>query len=135
MKRLFQNTRGSTAVEFAFVAPAFLSMLFLTMEGGRMVWMHQALKDVAFATARCMAVDAANCGTEASRKSFAVSRAALSQIAIVANNVTIQTNVTCDSNTGQNRVTITRNFNSPVMGFFPSMSETVTSYACFPTLV
>lgn len=134
MKRLFASISGSTAVEFAFVAPAFLSMLFLTIEGARMVWINQALKDVAFSTARCMAVDETNCDTDAKRKSFAVSRALLSRIVITAADVTIEPNVTCNSNSGQNRVTVSKAFNSPVTGFFPGMAGNVSTHACFPTL-
>ena len=134
MKRLLASIAGNTTVEFALVAPAFLSMLFLAMEGGRMVWTNQALKDVAFATARCMAVDETNCNTDAKRKTFAVSRALLSRIVLATTDVTIEPNVTCNSNAGQNKVTVSKAFNSPVTGFFPAMGSTITTHACFPTL-
>jgi Flp pilus assembly protein TadG len=134
MIRLFANSRGNTTVEFAMVAPAFLSMLFLTIEGGRMVWTNQALKDVAFATARCMTVDAATCDTDAKRKTFAVTHAARSGITLAAADVTIQPNVTCDSNPAQNRVTVTEAFNSPVTGFFEAMPQNIVTHACFPVL-
>jgi Flp pilus assembly protein TadG len=133
--RLWQDRRGGTAVEFALIAPAFLSMIFLGIEGGRMIWMEQALKDVAFATARCMSVDGINCATSAQQKSFGVTRAGLSNIAITAGDVVIDANVVCDSNSNQNRVTVSKAFNSPVAGLFPAVPTTVSAYACFPRLI
>ncbi len=135
LHRLFRDVGGATVVEFALVAPVFLSMVFLTLEGGRMLWLKQGLQDVAFSTARCIAVDPVNCDTDAKRKSYAVSRAATTRIIISASDVVIQANQTCDGNAGQNKVSVTKAFNSPVNGFFPAAPTTLTSHACFPTLV
>ena len=47
---------GTTAIEFALVAPIFMMFLFGTIEFGRLLWTEQALQETAIAGARCMAI-------------------------------------------------------------------------------
>ena len=55
--RIFGQARGGTAaIEFAIVAPAFMMLLFGTVEFGRLLWTQQALQETAIAGARCMAI-------------------------------------------------------------------------------
>jgi Flp pilus assembly protein TadG len=51
-----QACGGTAAIEFALVAPAFLGLLFGTVEFGRLLWTEQALQETAIAGARCMAI-------------------------------------------------------------------------------
>jgi Flp pilus assembly protein TadG len=47
---------GTTAIEFALVAPVFLMLVFGTIEFGRLPWTQQALQQTAIAGARCVAI-------------------------------------------------------------------------------
>ncbi len=51
-RRLSSRRRGSTAVEFAFVAPVFLLAFFVLIEFARLVMVQQALTDAARAGCR-----------------------------------------------------------------------------------
>lgn len=56
LRSLFRACGGATAVEFAFVAPMFLMLVFGTVEFGRLLWTKQALQETAIAGARCVAI-------------------------------------------------------------------------------
>jgi len=58
---LGQAQGGTSAIEFALVAPAFLALLFGTVEFGRLLWTEQALQETAIAGARCMAILQSGC--------------------------------------------------------------------------
>ena len=55
-RSLFCACGGATAVEFAFVAPMFLMLVFGAIEFGRLLWTKQALQETAIAGARCVAI-------------------------------------------------------------------------------
>ena len=58
---LGQAQGGTSAIEFALVAPAFLALLLGTVEFGRLLWTEQALQETAIAGARCMAILQSGC--------------------------------------------------------------------------
>lgn len=51
-KTFHQNARGSVLVEFALVSTVFITALFAVLEFGRMLWIHNALRDAARRGAR-----------------------------------------------------------------------------------
>ena len=130
---LLRDRRGAAVLEFALLAPVFLASLFVIIEGGRLVWMQQLLRQTAFSAVRCAAIDTVNCATEAQRKNYAVARAARSGTRITASAVTITPGAVCNGNGGSNQVTISVPFNSPVAGLL-GVPATVTASACFPAI-
>ena len=130
--RLARDQRGATAVEFAFVAPIFLMFLLMMLEGARMMWTQGALQEAAASAARCSAVKSTNCTSEALVKSYAVSRAANSQITIAASTVTVDNAVTCGTLGNMQRVTINTPWSSAATSLLPGAPTRLNVYSCFP---
>jgi Flp pilus assembly protein TadG len=63
LRRCARARRGASAVEFALVLPACLMLLFGVMEGGRALWLQNALNYAVEQAARCAAIDTNNCGS------------------------------------------------------------------------
>jgi Flp pilus assembly protein TadG len=62
---LRRNRSGAAAVEFALVAPLFLSLVIGTVELSRWAWGAAATRDLAARAARCITVTPALCGSVA----------------------------------------------------------------------
>lgn len=133
LRHLRACIRGTTATEFALIAPVFFTILFGVVEGSRMVWTQQTLDEVAYATARCMAVDTA-CDSTTEQQAFAVARATGYGVAITSGQVTPSNTATCGGIANSNGVTIDFAFSSPVSGLIPGMPRTVQAKSCYPTL-
>ena len=118
--------------EFALIAPVFLTMLFGTIEGSRLLWTKQTLDEVAYSTARCMSVT--DTCDAAGAQSYAVARAQGYGIAITAEAVAPQTASDCDGFPNSSRVTITHDFDSVMGGFMPDLSTEIEADSCFPEL-
>jgi Flp pilus assembly protein TadG len=67
------DVRGAAAVEFAIVAPALILLLLAIIEGGKMLWMQNALQYAVERAARCAVVDTTTCGTPDEVQSYAAS--------------------------------------------------------------
>jgi Flp pilus assembly protein TadG len=130
--RLLRSRKGATLVELALVAPIFILMVFGLIEFGRAYWTRQTLQEVAYQTARCMALDS-QCATETQRRSFAVNRAQDYAITIAAANVTVRSGVTCRTRPNSHEAAITIAFQSALQGF-GLMPQTLTVRSCFPVL-
>ena len=76
-RRLLAERAGNTAVEFAIILPAFLSIFLGIMEFGRFLWTKNALNYAVEEAARCAAVNTTLCGTQALMQSFADDRSGL----------------------------------------------------------
>jgi len=61
LKKIRSDTSGGVAIEFAILGALFISLVLGVMEYARIMWIQQALQDVAFDTARCMTVDTLKC--------------------------------------------------------------------------
>lgn len=127
------DRRGATIVEFALLAPIFLSMLFAIVEGTRFLWIKQSLKEVAFSTARCTSVST-DCATPATRIAYAVARANAYGQRLATSGVAVTSNTTCNASGGMVRVTISTRFISPVVGLLPGIPPDVTGTGCYPLL-
>jgi Flp pilus assembly protein TadG len=136
MQRLATNAIGAVAVEFAFVAPVFLMFLFLMLDGGRMLFTQQSLNEVATATARCAALQAAGCTSTASAQNWATSRA-LTRGGLTLSNTKVELGVTCNSVSSMAKVTVSTAWKKSGMGLLPQsvVPVTLTSVACFPIKV
>lgn len=132
---LLRERRGATAVEFAFVAPVFLMMLFLLLDGGRMMFAKQSLNELAAAAARCAALKPTGCATASAVQSWAVSRGlARSNLSIVASDVAILTSTTCNGQASMAQATIAMTYRKGAMTLLPQsvVPATLTSVSCFP---
>jgi Flp pilus assembly protein TadG len=75
IRRMLGNARGSTAVEFAAVAPLFFMLICGVIEGALLVWTQVGLQHGAQAAARCATVNPTTCGTSASIQNYAAQQA------------------------------------------------------------
>ena len=66
-------TRGTTTVEFAFVAPAMLLLLTGTLYLGLLVYSAMGMQSAVEKAARCYSVNATQCSTATSTQTYAQS--------------------------------------------------------------
>ena len=132
-RALLRDEHGGTAIEFALLGPALVIMLFGLIESGRLFWTQHTLDEVAYSTVRCMSVSA-DCDDQAAQQDFAVARAGAYGIAIAAADVAVQTNTTCRTFAGSNRVVIGAGFDSVMSDLIPQFPDAVEAEACFPRL-
>ncbi len=133
------DRRGSTAVEFAIVAPLLLMLMFAGLELARLLWTWQALQLASDQTARCVAISGTACTAPAS---YAVTTATgYGATGLLAANVQIAnappgiTNATaCNPPAGNTavRVTLSLAFTSVVGALLPNLSQTITTTSCYP---
>ncbi|MBC7908501.1 MAG: pilus assembly protein [Rhodospirillaceae bacterium] len=122
LRRLFQDRRGATAVEFALVLPVFLVLLLGTMELGRVMWAHSTLQFAA---------------EEASRYAIAHSSASNAEITAKAqahlvglNSGEVTVNVT--NNAATVTVQLTHNFQFATAGLLPYGNMALSATSRFP---
>lgn len=135
MMKLARDISGSTAVEFALVAPVFLMTLFLILDGGRMIFTKQALNELAVATARCAALKSPNCTTVSAAQSWAATRGVQrSMLQITSSNVTVVQSTSCNGQSNMAQATITMTYKKGAMNLLPQnvAPSQLTSIACFP---
>lgn len=70
---LWHDRRGGTAVEFALLAPAFLTMLIGTVMMAMMMFSNSSLHYAVQAAARCASVKSTVCSNAATTQAFAAS--------------------------------------------------------------
>ena len=68
-------TRGSVAVEYGIILPAFVILIFGLIDTGRLFWAQTTLDRAVEAAARCGAVDTIACGTAVKVRDYAVAEA------------------------------------------------------------
>jgi Flp pilus assembly protein TadG len=127
------SSRAATAVEFALVAPVFLTFIFLLIEGGRMEWTQQALQEVTFNSARCMALGTTSCSSTSAIQSYATSLASSRGISLANATITVASNQTCHSVSGMNRVFISLPY-QVASGRLPAGPTSLQASACFPSV-
>lgn len=129
-RSLSRCSTGAAILEFALLAPLFIAMLFGLIEFGRAYWTRQTLKEVAFHTARCIAIDDA-CATQQQRVAFAVARAGDYSILVAPSEVSAASGVTCRGQASSHEVAISIPFSSPIAGF-GFLPDRLEANACFP---
>lgn len=133
MKRLLHDARGSSITEFAFLGPVFLMMIFLVLEGGRMMFTKQALNELATASARYASLHpTADVATWAKARGLARSRLASS-----AMTVTPTASTTCNGAPGMTKVVIDLTYAKGAMNLLPqsAVPAKLTATGCFPNAV
>jgi Flp pilus assembly protein TadG len=136
VQHFLRNTRGGTAVEFAIVAPTFLMMIFLMLDGGRMLFTKQALNDLAIAGARCMALQATGCANATAAQTWVIARAR-QRSQLVLTTVTIDAATSCNGQTNMAKARIDYTYKKGPLNLLPqsAVPSTLTSISCFPVAV
>jgi Flp pilus assembly protein TadG len=75
MRRFISGVRGSGAVEFAVVLPAFLMFALGLVDCGRLLWTNGTLAHSVAAASRCAIVNTSSCGTTAAVQAYAATQA------------------------------------------------------------
>lgn len=140
LRILGQAHGGTTAIEFALVAPAFLGLLFGTVEFGRLLWTEQALQETAIAGARCMAILQSACTAGGRYYSSANTTTYVQQVArqwgvtLQTGDIQLTPNASCGSTIGFSQVTITSSFTTPVpqIVLLAAGGTSLSATACFP---
>jgi Flp pilus assembly protein TadG len=114
---------GTTAVEFALVAPALFLILFGAVEFGRLLWTQAALHFAVEEAARCASVTPSICGTSAQITAYAAN--AVSPLSIASTAFT-STTPSCG-----HQVSASFNYQFVVTGIFP-FTPALTAQACLP---
>ena len=126
---------GAVAVEFAVVALIFITFVLGIMEFSRLLWVKQAVTDVATRAARCATAGDANSATACTNNpeinDFAIAEAASMGIALTRNDVTVNQGVQCNGYSA-NLVDITFDFESPVADLIPGLMQEISVIACYP---
>jgi Flp pilus assembly protein TadG len=121
--RLWAGRAGSTAVEFALIAPALFMTLFAGIEFGRLLWTQSILHFAVESAARCASVTPTTCGTSSQITNYAASQAAALSIGAAA--------FTSSTPSCGHQVSASYSFQYIVTGYF-SFTPTLTARACFP---
>lgn len=109
--------RGSSAVEFAFVAPIVLFFTVGVLDVGRVVWFSATLESAASDTARFAMLRGADSNTPASAAEI-TAYATGQATGIPAGGLDVNVNWTPNNNPGGSvKITLTHNFQSYLIGF------------------
>ena len=126
---------GAVAIEFAIVALLFISFVLGIFEFSRLLWVKQAVTDVAARAARCATAGDANSATACTNNpeinDFAIAEAASMGILLVRNDVTVGQDVQCNGYRA-NQVDITFDFISPVADLIPGLMKEISVQGCYP---
>jgi Flp pilus assembly protein TadG len=137
---------GTTAIEFALVAPVFLMFLFGIVEFGRLLWTEQALQQTAVAGARCMAIahgaiqssPCASGGTysSSSTNTYIENIAGSWGLSVQDANIHLDpAGADCGGTSGLVEVKITSTFNTPVPQLvqLATGGTSLSATACYPS--
>jgi len=131
--------RGSTAIEFGFLAPVLLMMSFGIYEFGRWAWTLEALQESASRGARCVGIGQSACESSGAYNSsstvaYVQGVAAGWGISVPSADITSTNSTSCGGITGFSQVQISYVFNSAVAKIIPSGSSgtTLTVKSCYP---
>jgi Flp pilus assembly protein TadG len=113
--------RGTVAIEFAFVAPAFFLLVFGIIEFGRGLWTLNALHYSVEEAARCASINTVTCATASQVESFAASRSG----AAFTSSVFTATSASCGNQ-------VSASYSMPLYIPFATHSVTLTAQSCYP---
>lgn len=121
--RLRTAEDGSSAVEFALVAPILVSLIFGVFEFGRAIWTQGMLDYAVEQASRCASVNATTCGSSSATATYASQQT--SPLNLPASVFTASTG-SCG-----NLVSASYAFKFVATGLFP-YNITLTSQSCYP---
>jgi Flp pilus assembly protein TadG len=139
---LARDRRAVTAVEFAVVGVGLLTLIFGSIEFGRLLWVRQALQATAIQAARCIGVLATSCAaggaySEGKSQTYIIGLAGGWGVAVTAANLVLNPDASTGACSGKMsdvaEVTISYTFQSAVPALLPMLSsKALTGRACFP---
>lgn len=119
-----RENRGTTAVEFAVLAPVFVLMLLGIFEFGRALWTQASLQYATQRAARCAAVNTSTCDNASDTASYAAAQ--VLGITVPASDFTVST-PSCG-----HKIAASLPFRFVVSRLF-TYSITLTAQSCYPT--
>jgi len=142
VRRLWRDSGGAAAIEFAAVLGPLLLLTFGVIEFGRLLWTREALQETATAGARCMGMIASSCASggaysSANTDTYVEAVAAEWGVTLANANITLNNATTCagvSAPNGFSTVTITYSFQSVVPNEVKSLTggASLSNTACFP---
>jgi Flp pilus assembly protein TadG len=127
LRAVWQDRRGTTAVEMGLVAPALFMLLLGIAQFGYAFWLQNALDYAVTVAARCASVDSTNCGTSDNAKTYAANASGAGFSASV---FTATLGTTCGGKTGN---LVSGSVPVSLVIPFVDISLTLTSQACYPS--
>jgi|SRR5690348_9478383 Flp pilus assembly protein TadG len=121
---LWKERRGTAALEFAFLMPAFLVMFLGIMEFGRLLWTQTTLQHAVEAAARYAAINYPSCSSTSQTQSYAAAEVFGQSVATSA------FTLTCGACGTQVKGQV--NFAFVVPALFP-YTITLNAQSCYPT--
>jgi Flp pilus assembly protein TadG len=121
LRRLAGDDRGTTAMEYGLVLPILAAAIMGGIWVGLLCYSASSLNLAVQAAARCMAVDANNCGSPGATQTFALAQ---------YDGPNVSPTFTADTSGCGHTVTVQANFNLnivPGIGTVP-----LSSSACYP---
>ena len=116
--------RGAAAIEYVIIMPVFLTIVFGTIEMGRLMWYQISLQRATAVAARCAGVGTSGCVTSAQIQSKAASSAP--GLALAASVFTVNTDASCG-------VQVTGNLQFQfILSYLRLPTLTLTSTVCHP---
>ncbi|WP_265518019.1 TadE/TadG family type IV pilus assembly protein [Nitratireductor luteus] len=138
-KGFIKANDGTSALEFAIIAPVLFLFLFGIIEISRMFWTDHVLNETAIRTARCMALPQLECTKDGafdlvSTTAFAMKQADDFGVSLTPGAIQLNRAAKCFDVEGFSKVSISHKFETVVPGFLPSLSEmtALSTDACFP---
>lgn len=124
LRRLGRSERGSSAVEFALVAPALVTMLFGVFEFGRAIWTQGLLDYAVEQASRCASINSTSCGSNSAIATFASQQTTPLNLPA---SIFTATTIACGHS-----VTASYAFQFVASALLP-FNITLTSQSCFPS--
>jgi Flp pilus assembly protein TadG len=122
-RRIYDDERGISAVEFGITAPVFFIMIFALIEGGLALWTQLGLQHGVEQAARCASLSATICANTEATKNYAKSKSF--GVNLEAANFTVTT-AACG-----NKVDASYSYNY-LTKLFNLSQLNLTAAACFP---
>ncbi len=134
LKRFTRGRSGTEAIEFAFVIIPLMLLMFGSIEVARLMWVQNAIHEIAISGARCMGVEAANCADTngvdlAATKSYIRTLGQSRGLSIALSDITLSVTSGCGEPTGFSSVVIVHKFISVLTLL---NGPNLTFEACFP---
>ena len=122
------------AIEFALVSVAFFPLCFGIIELGLMLWVQDVLHTAALMTARCVAVSAPACTSNAPQYAVTTASTWLNAGMLTISGVSIKTNAVCRTAPGTAVVvTLTSTYFAADLIPYGIGGGTISTTGCYPT--
>ena len=125
IRKLARETKGATAIEFAFTAPLFLALIFGIIEAGLALWTQFGLQNAVEAAARCASVSPTTCSGATAIATYAAGKTLGANIPASA--------LTFSQPSCGNQVAGSYNY-TYLTHYFGATRVTLSAQSCFPNI-